>query len=150
MIQICVEFLAWTLMLYWIHRLAHRVPVIKRIHFGHHKFIRCHRPPRWHWSNVLLFQDDWISTLDVWITEIVPTVLFCWITGAWWIAVAFYLWSALVQEQIEHNPKFDCYPWLTSGTWHLQHHANGVCNFGIFVTLWDRVFGTFQPRPHTV
>lgn len=139
-----VHFLAWTLMLYWIHRIGHQIPAIRKIHLGHHRFIATNPPPQWHWSNLFLFQDDWPSTVDVWVTEIIPTLIFCWITGAWWIAVFFYLWSALIQESIEHSPMFDRYPWFTSGRWHLMHHSNGKCNYGIFITVWDRLFGTFK------
>lgn len=138
-----VHFLAWTLILYWIHRLAHCVPGLCDVHWGHHKFIAINPPPGWHWTNLLLYQDNPISTLDVWLTEVIPTILFCWITGAWWIAIAFYLWSALVQEAIEHNPRFNYFPWLTSGQWHLIHHNRGKFNFGIFITVWDKMFGTF-------
>lgn len=139
-----VHFLAWTFMLYWIHRLGHQIPVVRKIHMGHHRFIATNLPPKWHWTNLFLFQDDWPSTVDVWVTEIIPTLIFCWITGAWWIAVFFYLWSALIQESIEHNPRFNFYPWSTSGQWHLMHHSNGNCNYGIFITVWDKMFQTFR------
>jgi sterol desaturase/sphingolipid hydroxylase (fatty acid hydroxylase superfamily) len=140
-------FLTWTLMLYWIHRLAHSVPWLGRIHMHHHRFILTNPPPRWRPHNILIFQDNLGSTLDVWITEIIPTVIFCYLTGAWWILIAFYIWSAFVQEEIEHNPNFDRYPLLTSGQWHLAHHFEGPCNYGIFVSVWDKMFGTFKvPR----
>ncbi len=40
---------------------------------------------------------------------------------------------------------------LSIGRIHHLHHVNwgkeGDCNFGLFFTLWDRVFGTFQAEP---
>ena len=43
------------------------------------------------------------------------------------------------------------YPAESFGRIHHLHHVNwgkeGDCNFGLFLTLWDRLFGTFQPEP---
>jgi len=137
-------FLLWTLMIYWIHRLGHITPLIRQIHFGHHRFIAQNEPPKWHWSNILLYQDNWISTADVWITEFIPTIIFCLITDQWWIAIFFYVWSAFIQESIEHNPSFNKYPLFTSGKWHLIHHTNGDYNYGIFVPIWDILFKSYK------
>lgn len=137
-------FLGWTLMLYWVHRLAHQIPFIGRIHATHHRFIKLNPAPRWHWSNLFLFNDDWNSTLDLWVSEVVPTLLFCSVTGQWWLAVFYYGWAAVIQESIEHNPSFCGYPFLTSGRWHLIHHSKARYNFGVFTPLWDTLFGTNQ------
>ena len=41
--------------------------------------------------------------------------------------------------------------WLSIGDLHHLHHVNwgkeGDCNFGLFLTLWDRLLGTFNPDP---
>ena len=137
-------FLLWTLVIYIVHRIAHIVPVIKEIHYEHHRFIKENVAPTWHWSNIFLFQDNWKSTGDVWITEILPTILFCFITQQWWIAIFFYFWSAFIQESIEHNPKFDMFPFSTSGKWHLIHHNRCSYNYGIFHPVWDRLFRTYK------
>ena len=143
--MICILwFLAWTLLIYWSHRIAHVVPMIKRFHLAHHRFIALNPSPIWHWSNLFLFQDDIPSTIEVVLTEFIPTVIFCLVTNQWWILIGFYMWSAFIQESIEHNPDFNWYPWLTSGKWHLAHHRYGNCNYGIFVSWWDRIFGTYQ------
>jgi Delta7-sterol 5-desaturase len=146
MISIILHFFLWTLILYWIHRIGHSIPFIKQFHFDHHKFIlnklkQGQDPTRWHWSNLFLYNDTWKSTIDLWITEVVPTLVFSAITGHWWIFIFYYLWAALIQETIEHNPKVN-YPLLTSGRWHLQHHITGNKNYGLFFSLWDRVFMT--------
>lgn len=137
-----VEFLAWTFMLYLIHRAVHVMPLIQHLHWNHHWYVSNHTMS-WHWSNLFLFNDTWISTIDLWITEVVPTVLFAWITGAWWIAVFYYLWAAILQEDLEHNANINMYP-LTSGQWHLVHHQQADKNFGVFVPVWDKLFGTEQ------
>lgn len=146
-----VVFLAWTLYLYIIHRAIHAVgqkylPLAFLAHADHHKYINTHEQTRWHWNNIFLFNDTWTSTLDLWITEVIPTLLFSWITGEWWLSVFYYFWAAFVQETIEHNPNFDWYPFITSGRWHLLHHWDTRVNFGLFIPVWDWMFGTLKVR----
>lgn len=136
-------FLFWTFCLYWIHRLGHKTKFIKTTHLDHHKFINVHGKTKWHWNNLFLFNDTWLSTFDLWITEVIPTLIFSWITGYWWISVFYYFWAALIQEIIEHNPNVNL-PILTSGKWHLIHHQDPNKNFGLFTPLWDIVFRTHR------
>lgn len=137
--MIIIYFLAWTLMLYWIHRLGHRIPIVRDCHRAHHQYIATHET-KWHWSNLLLFNDNLKSTIDLWITEVIPTLIFSAVTGQWWIAIFYYVWAAFVQESLEHNKKIN-WPLLTCGQWHLMHHRS-CCNYGLFFPLWDIVFGT--------
>lgn len=139
--MIIFYFLLWTLMLYWIHRIGHLVPVIRTIHLHHHRFILTNTTS-WHWSNLLLFNDDWTSTVDLWITEVIPTAIFSIVTGHYWISVFYYIWAAFIQESIEHNDRVSL-PILTSGKWHLIHH-HSLHNYGLFYPLWDIVFGTYK------
>ena len=135
-------FLLWTFCLYWIHRGLHSTPYLKKIHHDHHRII-LQKIPNWHWNNLLLFNDTWLSTLDLWITEVIPTVILSWITGHWWLIVFYYIWAAFIQETIEHDPKFDI-PILVSGKKHLIHHKNSTKNYGLFFLLWDKIFGSYQ------
>jgi len=138
------HFLPWTLLIYWVHRLAHMVhiPIITAMHRDHHRFITRNGKSQWEWNNLLLFNDTWRSTADLWLTEVIPTIAFCAVTGYWWMLVFYYLWAAFIQEVVEHNPSFNMYPWITSGRWHLIHHSNSRANYGLFIPLWDRIFGT--------
>jgi sterol desaturase/sphingolipid hydroxylase (fatty acid hydroxylase superfamily) len=141
-------FLLWTLLLYVIHRAIHtygdRWPFrfAYYCHCDHHKYINKKGGTTWHWNNLLLYNDTTLSTIDLWITEVIPTIIFCAVTGQWWIAIFYYFWAALLQEVIEHNPKFDWYPWLTSGKWHLVHHWDTHVNYGLFHSIWDTLFKT--------
>lgn len=94
------------------------------------------------WKNAFLYFDSWSSTVDQWLTEVIPTLLFCAVTGQWWLAAFYYVWAGFIQEGIEHNPKVDLYPILTSGRWHLVHHKSDSKNFGVFFPIWDWLFGT--------
>ena len=140
-------FFVWTFVLYWIHRIGHNIPWINVFHEDHHQYINEHGKTNWHWNNLFLYNDTWMSTVDLWITEVIPTILFAALTGQWWIFAFYYLWAALIQEVVEHNPNFNWYPFLTSGRWHLEHHNDMRVNFGLFIPLWDIMFGTFKQHP---
>ena len=142
MIYILV-FIAWTLMLYVNHRLAHMLPYVRTIHADHHKQV-IQDSVGWNWKTLFLYVDTVKSTADQWITEVIPTLLFCWLTGHWWIAVFYYVWAALIQEAVEHNKHFNIYPWLTSGKWHLLHHSDSRVNYGVFTPAWDMLFKTYK------
>jgi sterol desaturase/sphingolipid hydroxylase (fatty acid hydroxylase superfamily) len=149
MILVIFHFFVWTFFLYWIHRIGHSVPVLRKFHRAHHRFISTNikgnqQPNNWHWSNLFLFNDNWNSTVDLWLTEVIPTLIYSWITGEWWISIFYYVWAAFIQERIEHNPKFDIYPFLTSGPWHLVHHKNSNKNYGLFFPIWDILFRTYK------
>jgi lathosterol oxidase len=139
--MIVVYFLGWTLLLYWIHRIVHKLPYVKSWHWNHHSYILRYGMQGWHWNNLFLFNDTWTSTLDLWVTEVIPTILFSWITGQWWIFVFYYLWAAFLQESLEHNKNVNV-PFFTSGRWHLVHHRHPNKNYGLFFSIWDIVFNT--------
>jgi len=142
-----MAFLTWTFMLYWIHRLAHKIPALNKFHQDHHIYIDRHGETTWHWNNIFLYNDTWKSTVDLWTTEVIPTLVFSAVTGCWWISIVYYLWAALLQESLEHNPKFDKYPIITSGKWHLLHHKKQRKNYGLFIPIWDKLFKT-ELVPH--
>lgn len=134
-------FLAWTFIIYWIHRLCHTVSALSYFHKFHHRYV-AKNYITWHWSNLFLFNDDWPSTIDYWITEVLPTLIFVIITEQWWLGICFYIYAAFIQEWLEHNPNFSLYPFYTSGKWHMLHHSAPPCNYGIGTPFWDWVFKT--------
>lgn len=140
-------FVIWTLILYWIHRSAHSVPVFRKYHFNHHqiinKNIREGNFNKWHWNNLFLFNDNWYSTVDLWVTEVIPTLIFSLVTDQWWISVFYYIWAAFIQETIEHNPKVNVV-FLLSGRRHLIHHKQPNKNYGLFFPIWDKIFCTYK------
>ena len=143
--SIVVYFLLWTFLLYWIHRIVHRLPWIKKYHRQHPKFINANQinKSRWEFNNLFLFNDDVDSTIDLWITEVIPTLIFCLVTGAWWIFWFYYIWASIFQEVLEHRNNLNL-PWFTAGLWHLEHHKNYRVNFGLFFPIWDILFRTYK------
>ena len=139
-------FLLWTFMIYWIHRAVHdfNIPYMSDFHWDHHKQVTNENTIGLHWTNMLLINDNIKSTLDLWCTEIIPTIVFCWLTGHWWILIGYYIWAAFIQEAIEHNKNFDWYPFMTSGKWHLEHHKDHRVNLSLFVPIWDILFKTHK------
>jgi len=140
-----VYFFAWTLVLYWIHRLCHGLDFLRRIHLDHHGFINSNGngKSRWEINNCVLYNDSKHSTIDLWLTEVIPTVAFSAVTGQWWICIFYYVWAAFFQEIFEHRRGFDLFL-LTPGEWHLQHHRNCKVNYSLFFPVWDIIFGTYH------
>ena len=135
-------FLLWTFVVYWMHRLAHALPFMREYHLDHHAQVTDNTIQGLSWKNVFLWFDSWNSTVDQWITEVIPTIVISAVTGHWWLFIAYYVWAAFIQESIEHNSKINFYPFITSGKWHLIHHDDPTKNYGVFIPLWDIVFGT--------
>ena len=135
-------FFLWTLLMYIMHILAHNVPFLMYYHSDHHFQVATNNVGTWKWTNLILYIDTWETTVDQWLTEVIPTFIFSLVTGAWWIFISYYIWSATFQEMVEHNPRVDIYPFEVSGKWHLVHHEYPGKNYGIIHPLWDMVFGT--------
>ena len=117
-----------------------------RFHGEHHRFInKCIKSGQrmqWHWNNLFLINDNIKSTIDLWITEVIPTIVFSAITQQWWIFIFYYIWAAILQETLEHNPNVNFYPFLTSGKWHLVHHTHPDKNFCLIFPIWDILLKT--------
>lgn len=127
-------------MVYVTHYLVHHLPAVRAIHWDHHEFVSAYGLDEWHWTNLLLLGQTWKSSLDMWIVDVVPTLIFCWLTGQWWIAGLYYVWGAFLQERWEHSQLN--LPFLTTGKWHLKHHGDPTKNYGLFLPVWDWMFGT--------
>ena len=136
-------FLLWTFVVYWAHRLVHIIPYFKTIHADHHKQISQETFDGLSWKNLFLYFDSPKSTLDQWYTEVIPTIILSLIFG-WWVFATYYIWAAFIQESVEHNSKFDFYPFITSGKWHMVHHTYKNNNFGVMFPIWDIIFGTWK------
>ena len=107
----------------------------------HHRYINNNGMQGWRWNNLLLYNDTKNSTIDLYITEVIPTFLFSLITGQWWIFIFYYVWAAFFQETLEHNPNINVFG-FTSGKWHLIHHKRNNKNYSLFFPIWDILFQT--------
>ncbi len=136
-------FSLWTFVVYVMHRLAHSFSFLHYFHKDHHEQVTSQKIKGLHWTNCFLFFDNWKSTIDQWITEIIPAIIISYIFDQYILFFAYYIWAAFVQEFVEHNSKINFFPWLTSGKWHLIHHEYETKNFGVITWVWDRLFKTY-------
>ena len=142
--MILLNFVLWTFLLYWLHRLAHANQFLWKFHSDHHVQVSQEKNKGQHWANYFLFFDTWKSTADQWLIEILPTILLCFILNDFSLFVFYWFWAVFIQERIRHNKNFNLYPFLTSGKWHLVHHQFYNRNFGVFTAVWDLVFQTHK------
>lgn len=152
-------FLLWTLAIYWLHRLSHmraRWNPLWRIHRAHHRhpYLRRYEPAGWPRAGQwFLWLGDWESSLDVIVQMTIPLLVIAWI----WpdvgvpLLVFHYLYELFLSEsQLDHNPKITgrATRYFAWGDFHLHHHINPKHNYGLMITLWDRVFGSaHDPAP---
>ena len=135
-------FLLWTLVIYVMHRVAHKAPFLWYFHRHHHQ-VSYRGEWEFSWWNTLGWFNDWYSTIDQWLLEVIPTIaLITAFPDAWPIGVYYYIDGFCLAEGItDHNPRI-CIPGLAMGRYHLRHHANLSVNFDQFTHFWDWVFGT--------
>ncbi len=136
-------FFAWTLILYWTHRAAHRLEFLWRFHSAHHE-THYDGSFEFSWWNLIGWFNDWRSTLDQWIVEIIPTAIFIAVfPAAWPLAVLYFVDNALAEGITDHNPRIRV-PGLAMGRYHLVHHEDHGANLDVYTPFWDRVFGTYR------
>ena len=138
-------FILWTFVIYWSHRIFHIIPILEKIHWCHHNYVTTGTGSTgWNCKHMFLWVDNLDGTIDQWLMEVIPTIIFSWATGQWWMCVFYWAWTAFIQERIEHNSKVNLMPFITSGKWHLVHHQDSTKNFGVFFPIWDWIFGTYK------
>jgi len=139
-LQILLVMVVGDGLLYWFHRLSHRVPVLWSVHAIHHMPTRV---------NMLMaarqhFFYQPLGALFVWI----PLLLI----GC---TPDLYVWQAfaiLVAGNIDHAnidfriPRF-MHRVIVTPHYHRLHHSadprHGNSNFGVMLPIWDQLFGTF-------
>lgn len=145
--SIALGVLAADFLRYWIHRINHMVPVLWRLHALHHADDRPdvttsfrHHPA----EHVLLVSTMWLAHF---------------LFGASAEALIIYgilmaITSPLQHANLRFPPRLErAVEWVfVSNAVHLSHHSteaeDGMANFGIMFSIWDRLFGTFRaPEP---
>lgn len=127
----------------FVHLLSHKYPMLWRLHAVHHGVDRLYG------FNGLV-RHPLHQSIDM-IVATLPLVIL-----GMPVEVAVLLGFAVsIQLIVQHsNVASILGPFrnvLSIGQIHHLHHVNwgkeGDCNFGLFLTLWDRLFGTFHPQP---
>lgn len=126
-----------------VHYLSHRTPLLWRLHAVHHG------PSRLYGFNGII-RHPLHQSIDM-IIGTAPLVIM-----GMPVPVAILLGLAIsITLIVQHsNVSYILGPLekhLAIGKIHHLHHVNwgpeGDCNFGLFFTHWDRLFGTFKPEP---
>lgn len=151
-------FLLWTLASYALHRLAHvKSPYnpLFKIHLAHHKAEYGKEKNydfKWPgWRSFVLWFGDLQSTLDVWITLIIPAIVvsILFTQTHFTVLIGVYLYEVFLSEHnLDHNPEITgpITRVLAIGQYHLTHHHYPKYNYGLYLTLWDIVFITTRPK----
>jgi sterol desaturase/sphingolipid hydroxylase (fatty acid hydroxylase superfamily) len=154
-------FLAWTFLVYWMHRLSH-------IHHARNPLWQLHRAHHMHpylsqsgaskmptFGQLFLWLGSWRASLDVFVVMTMPAILIAIISPRFGIPILVfhYVYEIFCSEYaLDHNPNVQgrvtrIFAW---GDFHLFHHMMPKRNFCLVITLWDRIFLTAtDPKPGT-
>lgn len=125
---------------YWWHRAMHRVPILWRLHRVHHApeqmsvLKSAHNHPLEDILNIV------VRTLPFVVIGVGPEEL---MLVGWMEAVIGLLGHANMRADLGFVGAF-----VTTPAQHALHHSKdeSASNFGDYVSVWDRVFGTFRQR----
>lgn len=160
--QVLLVLLAFDAQFYWVHRTAHRHPVLFRLLHREHHADR--------------YPDTWSSMyqhpLDFFLATAMPMawgVVLPVHEVAWWVAlvVANYINVAghsgvevtrrapglLVPNGVAvmlDPRRTGLSRWFNAVTHHDLHHQRYTVNYGLYFTLWDRIMGTLAPDSDAV
>lgn len=137
-----ILFLAHDFYFYWMHRAIHGKKFYKMIHHEHHKSVLTSpfTSFSFHWSEAIL--------------ESIFLPIFLFIGGEWsGLSLGLFLIVSKVFNIIGHMG-YDFFhdriinlpllKLLNTSIIHDSHHLYSRYNFGLYTTIWDRLFGTFH------
>ena len=133
-----VSFILFTdCMIYWIHRALHHRLVYKYIHKVHHR-----------WKVPTPFASHAFHPVDGFLQSC-PYHLFPFIFPLnKLVYLALFLvvnvWTVSIHDGDYRVPRF-LRPIINGSAHHTDHHSFFDCNYGQFLTFWDRVGSSFRP-----
>ncbi len=138
-IQFAIAFLCGDFCYYVSHRLSHQVQALWVVHAVHHQ------DTQFNFSTSLRFSDLGSFVIAPFLA--VP-LLFGVNTGLLFAALILNLsLMSWVHSSIGKLPNWIEFI-LNTPSHHRKHHAygtrSGLCNYGSFLIIWDRMFGTFK------
>lgn len=139
--------LARSLLAYGLHRLAHRIPLLWRMHKVHHcdPAVDLSTGLRHHPLEILYVGSAGAAAAA--LLGLSPPAL-----AAYELAsIAFALWTHANIGFPERQDRRIALVLVTPAVHHLHHSASQAetdSNYGDMVTLWDRLFGTYRAPGH--
>ncbi|MFT3713092.1 MAG: sterol desaturase family protein [Archangium sp.] len=145
MLGAVVLFLGVDFLFYWFHRFGHRTNVGWAAHMPHHSTEELNYAVALRASVTQRFT----SFFFYW-----PLCLFGFSPAAMAAMVAFHLVLQLIPHTrvVPKLPRF-IESWMNTPSHHRVHHARNDRyldkNYGGFLIIWDKLFGTFEPETET-
>ncbi len=142
-LDIAVLFFVMDFFMYVLHRVAHLRLFYRLLHQTHHRFEEV-RP-------LTLFALNPLETLSFGLLWLVVLCVY----QASWLGISVYLALNVVFGLIGHlgvEPfpqswvKIPVIKYLSTSTFHAQHHQEAGSNFGFYTLIWDKLFGTLSWR----
>lgn len=142
LVDVLVLFIAMDLAMYVLHRIAHHPRLYPLIHQTHHRY----ENPR----PLTLFVLNPFETLGfgaLWLTVLM-------VYSASVMSIVIYLTFNLVFGMVGHlgvEPlparwlQLPVIRFISTSTFHAEHHGDKQHNFGFYTVIWDRLFGTLSP-----
>jgi lathosterol oxidase len=130
LILLVTEFLV-----YWVHRLEHDNRwLYNHWHYMHHEFIQI--TPFCGWAFHPL--DSLSQALPMFIVPFVFPVHY---NLHMFLTLLLAVWGILIHDNMSFWPN----SWILYAAHHTIHHDTGRRkNYGQFLTVWDRIFGTYE------
>lgn len=137
-----VLFFAMDLGMYIFHRIAHHRLIFPIVHVTHHRF----ENPR----PLTLFVLNPIEVLGFGTLWLLVLVIY----SANWMSVFIYLtlnvlFGLVGHLNVEPLPRrwleLPVLNYISTSTFHAEHHMDKEHNFGFYTLIWDRLFGTISP-----
>jgi len=129
--------LVWFIMftdfgIYWAHRWLHHPIIYPYLHKRHHSFIQ-----------ITPFASHAFNPLDAWI-QALPYHIFCTLFpfNNWLLLFMFIFvncWTVSIHDRIQMVDDGI----INGAQHHYIHHTHFVYNYGQYLTLWDRIGGSF-------
>lgn len=146
--QIEHRFLYWVILFisedflyYWLHRFDHTVRLFWAVHVTHHSSEK--------FNLSVGFRSSVFQPLYRFIWFIPLALLGFSPLDIAFVYAATQIWGILVHTQWIGNLGFLEY-FLVTPSHHRVHHASNIMyldkNMGMFLIIWDKIFGTFQPE----
>jgi sterol desaturase/sphingolipid hydroxylase (fatty acid hydroxylase superfamily) len=136
-------FLAMDFAMYIFHRVAHHPLLYPLIHDTHHRFENP-RPLTLFVLNpfeTLGFGALWLVVISIYHSSFAGMILYLTLN------VAFGLMGHLGVEPFPARwLEVPLIRYISTSTFHAEHHQDRHHNYGFYTVIWDRLFGTLSPN----
>lgn len=141
LVDTLILFFAMDLAMYVFHRMAHHPLLYPLIHSTHHRF----ENPR----PLTLFVLNPAETLGFGVLWLILLAIY----PAAWLSIIIYLTLNIVFGLVGHlgvEPMPDHWvdiplvQYVSTSTFHAEHHLDKDHNYGFYTLIWDRLFGTLS------